>query len=161
MVMKGSVVLGMVAAWLSFSACNKVSSETETDEESVVVNTGFTDLETGQPVELMKDEETGYVLEAESGEPLDFYINMNTMDTFYGRTGTVVNKAIFQNETGYYELDEDKIRREDDQMKVVGTDDTAAPTAMDTGVGNTEIKVDGDELKIKQDGQKIKVENSK
>ena len=108
-------------AMIGITACNSVSSETSevTDTTSVTVESDFKELETGQPVELMKDEETGYVLNATTGEPVEFYINMNTMDTFYGRTGTVVNNAIFQNETGYYVLDEDKIRWEDDSMKVI------------------------------------------
>jgi hypothetical protein len=118
---KISVAIGFVAVIVSATACNNISSEKEevSDTATVTVNSDFKELETGQPVELLKDEETGYVLNATTGEPVEFYINMNTMDTFYGRTGTVVNNAIMQNETGYYVLDEDKIRWEDDSMKVV------------------------------------------
>ncbi|MCD6062336.1 MAG: hypothetical protein K0R82_247 [Flavipsychrobacter sp.] len=163
--MKGRIVLGMMALLMSTAACNKVASESETENETTTtsVNTGFTDLETGKPVELMKDPETGYTLDAASAEPVEFYVNMNTMDTFYGRTGTVVNNAILVNETGYYELDEDKIRWDDDTMTVINTSPGIGTTVVDTGKESdeTKVKVDEDELKIKHGDQKIKVEDGK
>lgn len=163
--MKGSLVLGMIALWLSAAACNKVASESETESETskTTVNADFTDLETGEPVKITTDEETGYALDATSGEPVEFYVNMNTMDTFYGRTGTVVNNAIFMNETGYYELDEDKIKWENDRMTVVGADNSTDTAVKETAADEDEpkVKVDGDELKIKQGDQKIKVEDGK
>ena len=59
---------------------------------------------------------------------LDIYINMNTMDTFYGRTNTVVNNAVRENEYGYYELNESRIRWEDDRLVVKSPPDTIAAT---------------------------------
>lgn len=88
----------------------------------------YLDLNTGKPLEVMHDTETGYVLDAETGAPVDIYINMNTMDTFYGRTNTVVNNAVRENEYGYYELNESRIRWEDDSLVVKDTPDSVAIT---------------------------------
>lgn len=162
--MKASLVLWMIVLCFGVTACNKVASESETETESskTTLNAEFTNLENGEPVEIITDQETGYAMDATNGEPVEFYVNMNTMDTFYGRTGTVVNNAIFQNETGYYQLDEDKIKWEDDRMTVVGSDrtDTVVKEA-DANKDSAKVKVEGDELKIKQGDQKIKVEDGK
>ncbi|WP_276132163.1 hypothetical protein [Polluticoccus soli] len=163
--MKASLVLGMIALCLGSAACNKVASENEAESTTskTAVDADFTNLETGEPVNISTDKETGYALDAKSGEPVEFYVNMNTMDTFYGRTGTVVNNAIFLNETGYYQLDEDKIKWEDDSMTVVGTDANtrAAVKESEANKDSAKVKVDEDELKIKQGNQKIKVEDGK
>ena len=124
------MVMLWIAVALGIAACNKVDRQktldTVTTEDSIA--SPYLDLNTGKTLEVMHDTETGYVLNAETGAPVDIYINMNTMDNFYGRTNTVVNNAVRENEYGYYELNESRIRWEDDRLVVKSPPDTIAAT---------------------------------
>ena len=124
-----TVMLGIAMAFM-MSACNETNKKEAKDtvilKDSIA--SPYVDLNTGKQLEVMHDTETGYVLNAETGAPVDIYINMNTMDTFYGRTNTVVNNAVRENEFGYYELNESRIRWEDDSLVVKGSADSVVAT---------------------------------
>jgi hypothetical protein len=109
----------LIVVMFGFVACKELKKAKIKESLSLdTTSSPYFDLNTGKELEVMRDTETGYVLNAETGAPVDIYINMNTMDTFYGRTNTVVNSAVQQNEFGYYELDESRIRWEDDSLIV-------------------------------------------
>lgn len=134
-----------VAVILQFMACNKNRNDnmaglTSTGDTIVTNMPGvYTDLNTGSIVKLYKDEETGYVLNALTGEPIDLYVDMRSGDTIYGRTGTVVNSALSRTPAGLYCLDERKIKWVNDEMTVVAhTPDTLVAgnnTPADTAAG--------------------------
>ena len=71
---------------------------------------------------------------------------MNTMDTFFGKTNQVVNNALIH-EGDDWEVDEAKIKIDEDEMKVKNPD-------------GSKMKVDEDETKVKNpDGSKTKTED--
>lgn len=139
---------------LGFAACNHAADPNTSSSDTainptdnvIVLNGTYTDLNSGKPVELRKDKETGYVLNKSTGEPVDLYVNMKTKDTFYGRTGTVVNHALVYN-AGHYELDETKIKWEGKELKIKDANDDG------------KVKIEENEVKHKYaDGSKVKYE---
>lgn len=51
----------------------------------------YVDLNTGMAFLLVKDPATGLMVDAETGKPLNIYVDTKTHDTVYGRTGKVIN----------------------------------------------------------------------
>ena len=126
-------ILGSAVVW---SACES--------------NERYLDLETGEKVELVKDDATGLMVNAETKKPVYIYVDTKTKDTIYGKTGKVINgsvvlvdgKYIFQdpsltveNETGDYKRKVEK----DGDIKIKD--------------GDTKTKIDGEtgEKKVKND----------
>lgn len=103
----------------------------------------FEDLSTGKKIYVIQNE-NGEAVDSLTNEPVEFYVDLETKDTIYGKTGRVVNNAIIKTPEGTYELDETKIIAEEDEMKIKSED--------------TKIKIDGDEMKIKTDDKKIKID---
>jgi hypothetical protein len=165
---KIKIILLTTLAAFGFAACkdspagNSSSSDKATNNNSTLVSGAYIDLNTGETVKLRKDKETGYVLNDATGEPLDLYVNTATRDTFYGRTGTVVNRAVVYKE-GKYELDESKIKWEGKELKVKNAHDDGKVKIERHEVkhkfaGGGKIKRERHEKKIKMYGFKIKRE---
>jgi hypothetical protein len=137
-----------------FTSCNESTESATTTSDSLsadgsttettttTTTTNFVDLQSGATVTR---NDAGVYVNA-SGEPVEFYIDMNTMDTFYGATSQNVNNALIH--TGDdWEVDEAKIKIDEDEMKVKNPD-------------GSKVKVDGDETKVKNaDGSKTKTED--
>ncbi|MEO6328376.1 MAG: hypothetical protein ABIO55_05570 [Ginsengibacter sp.] len=119
-------------------------------------NTRYIDLNTGKSVSVIKDSSTGYMLNAETKEPLVVYYDSETKDTLYGHTGEIINHKVMRHHDGkyYYEipgpvdvkpaaLTQDEIDREllknGDYKKKVGKDG--------------DVKIKTDDIKIKVDGE--------
>lgn len=161
---------------IGFAACNNSTEETTTSEDSTMMNTSsdvtasgtpmqgtYTDLNSGRTVQLARNEQTGYVTDAATGEPVEFYVDMSSMDTFYGRSTAVVNNAIMRDDEGKYKLDDSKVKWDDNEMKLKGADGSKEKWDGDeykykSADGDTKVKRDGDESKIKTEGVKIKTE---
>ncbi len=91
----------------------------------------YVDLNTGKEVYIVKDDKTGYMIDTVTKEPVLFYVNTSTKDTFYGKTGAKINGK-------YAEV---KVEAETEM----------APSGILTDDG-TKIKVEGDgDVKIKND----------
>ncbi len=161
--------LSLTVAALSFTACNSSETETtSTDSTSVMTTetttaTQYVDLNTGNTVEMRKNE-SGQMVSMATGEPVEFYVDMNTRDTFYGKTGTVVNNAIVRGDDMKYELDESKAKWDGNELKVEYADGGKMKADEDeykykSGDGKTKVKVDGDDAKIKTEDKKIKMED--
>lgn len=105
----------------------------------------YEDLATGEKVYIIKNSETGKAIDSISGEPVKFYVDLNTKDTINGETGLVVNNQIVKTADGTYEMAESDLQKEIDEMKAQG---------------DVKIKVDGDEMKIKTDDKKIKIDGN-
>src|SRR5580765_559832 len=69
-------------------------------------NARYTDLNTGKSITVVKDSTTGYMINAETKEPLVVYYDSQTKDTLYGRTGEVINNKVNKTPDGkyYYEI---------------------------------------------------------
>jgi hypothetical protein len=130
------------SATTTSDSLNMDGSTTETSTAAGTTTTSYVDLQTGGTVTR---NESGVFVNA-TGDPVEFYIDMNTMDTFFGRTNQNVNNALIH-EGDDWEVDEAKIKIDEDEMKVKNPD-------------GSKIKVDGDETKVKNaDGSKTKTED--
>lgn len=131
--MKTSFKLMAAGVLLALASCNsggKVEPGT------------YIDLNTGDSISVIADPETGYAINSETKKPVYLYVN-NNRDTIF-TTGVVVNDKIYLTEDGYYEVDETKVKVDDEEIKIKYAD--------------YKKKVDGDDYKIKDGDYKLKVE---
>jgi len=126
-------ILGSAVIW---SACDS--------------NDRYLDLETGQKVELVKDESTGLMVNAETKKPVYIYVDTKTHDTIYGKTGKVINGSVVLVD-GKYIFKDDALTVEsesgDYKRKVEKDGDIKIKD------GDTKTKIDGEtgEKKVKND----------
>ena len=116
-------ILGSAVIW---SACDS--------------NDRYLDLETGQKVELVKDDSTGLMVNAETKKPVYIYVDSKTHDTIYGKTGKVINGRVV--------LVDGKYRYADDTEYTLQTE---------TGDYKRKVEEDGD-IKIKDGDTKTKID---
>lgn len=119
------------------------SSEMTMTSTAKVVPGTYKDLSTGKMIYIVADPQTGWAVDSISKVPVEFYID-NSGDTLF-QTGLVVNQAIMKSD-GKWMLDETKIKRDGDDIKIKYSD-------------GSKVKMDGEDLKIKTDDGKIKVED--
>ena len=161
----------MVLAVTSFSlliACNDNSSTTtdsttdtmtttrttaSADNMAATTNSDgmpvFYSLDTKQPVQVVEDEKTHQYVDVSTHEPLGYYYEPISKDTFDAR-GRLVNNALTLTD-GKYNLDEAKIKSNDNAFKIK-TDEWKVKYGKD---GDNKMK--SDEMKIKDKGDKYKV----
>lgn len=116
----------------------------------------YVDLETGRTITVTKDPATGYMINAESKEPLGIYVNTSTHDTIYGKTGKVINNFIVKHPDGkftYRESGDIKLTDGDSKIKVEADGDYK----IKEGDYKKKVEADGD-IKIKDGDTKIKIE---
>ncbi|MEO6452637.1 MAG: hypothetical protein ABIN97_01130 [Ginsengibacter sp.] len=121
-----------------------------TDKETYV------DLETGKTVTVTKDSTTGYMINADTKEPLGIYVNTATHDTIYGRTGKVINSFVIKHPDGKFSYrgdDEIKITDGDAKMKA----DADGASKVKDGDYKKKVDADGD-IKIKDGDSKVKID---
>ena len=118
------------------------STEMTTTSAAAVVPGTYKDLTTGKTVYIVADPETGWAVDSISKVPVEFYID-NAGDTLF-QTGLVVNQAIMKAD-GKWMLDETKIKRDGDNIKIKYAD-------------GSKVKMEEGDLKIKSDDGKIKVD---
>ena len=129
---------GVTTDTISMESTSTMSTETE----ARVVPGSYTNLNTGKIVYIVSDPQTGWAIDSITRVPIEFYTN-DSGDTLF-QTGLVVNQAVMQSD-GKWMLDETKIKRDGDQIKIKYED-------------GSKVKMDGDELKIKGEEGKIKVD---
>ncbi|MEP7252172.1 MAG: hypothetical protein ABI683_07320 [Ginsengibacter sp.] len=118
----------------------------------------YIDLETGKKIDVVKDSENGYMVNADTKEPVIIYVDTKNNDTLYGKTGKVINDHVIKTEDGKYKyvaaesIDADadgsyKIKDGDYKKKVEADGDIKIKD------GDTKIKIDGEtgEKKVKKD----------
>lgn len=62
----------------------------------------YEDLNTGTAFELVKDPQTGLMVDAETGKPLNIYVDLATKDTIDGRSGKIINGMIEKIDAHFY-----------------------------------------------------------
>ena len=125
-------------------------------------NTSYVDLTTGKSVQLRVDTVTKYIINEVTKQPVMFYIDPSTRDTF-DRQGRLVNRALRRGTSGDYTIDESLLTSGND----AGTDE--ASSSSDTGTmsvttgttGNSKEKIKDDKYKYKDDNSKVKVKEDK
>src|SRR5688572_4643723 len=75
---------------------------------------GYYDLNTGKSITLVKDENTGLMLDAETKQPVYIYVNSKTNDTLYGATGEVINGQVVKTADGSYKYGNLTIKEDGD-----------------------------------------------
>ena len=113
----------------------------------------YIDLSTGKPVELVKDEQTGLMVNATTGKPVRMYVDTKTEDTVWGKSGKVINGYVEKNDDGVY-------------VYINPDDDDSDYKLKRDGVGykkkigdDYKVKVEDDgDYKIKDGDKKIKVD---
>jgi hypothetical protein len=102
-------------------------------------NTKYLDLRTKKEVIVRIDTVKGEVVNSETDEPIDLFVEPVKHDTIYGQTGSVVNNYIIH--------DNDEYRVDTVRINTVETQTVAVPTS-----GKNKYK--SSEEKIKQKGDK-------
>ena len=101
----------------------------------------YIDLKTGKTISLEKDPTAGYMVNADTKNPVEIYVDTQTHDTIYGRTGKVINNQVKRHPDGTftYQGDDDyKIKvQEDGDIKIKD--------------GDTKVKIDDGEKKVKSE----------
>ena len=111
----------------------------------------YLDLRTRKQVTVHIDTVRGEVVNAETNEPLDLFVDPVKHDTIYGMTGSVVNNYIIKDESGAYRVDTVRIN-------TVEVHTVTAEPEMQTTV-NGKYKEKDNKTKLKTDDQKIKEKN--
>jgi hypothetical protein len=138
--MKQVFFLSAISAVLTLSSCKE--------------KTGYYDLNKNEPATLVKDENTGLMVDAETKKPVYIYVNEETKDTIFGATGKVINGNIIKLEDGKYKYDDLKVKLDEDGEFKVKDGDYKRKVEAD---GDSKIK-DGDSKK-KIDGETGEVKN--
>lgn len=125
------------------------STEMTTSTASVVPGS-YRNLSTGKTVYIIADPTTGWAVDSITKVSVEFYID-TTGDTIF-QTGVVVNNAIMKSD-GKWILDETKIKRDGDDIKIKNEDGSKvkieADGDMKTKSADGKIKVEGDTVKVK------------
>ncbi len=126
------------------------SSEMTTTSTAQVVPGNYTNLSTGKTVYIVADPTTGWAVDSITRVPVEFYID-TTGDTLF-QTGVVVNNAIMKTD-GKWVLDETKIKRDGDDIKIKNEDGSKvkmeADGDMKTKSADGKVKVEDDTVKVK------------
>lgn len=140
--MKHVLFMSITASLLVLIGCK---DQTESD---------YYDLNKGENVSLVKDENTGLMVDAETKKPVYIYVNNETKDTIYGATGKVINGQVIRLEDGKYKYDDLKVKLDEDGDFKIKDGDYKKKVEAD---GDTKIK-DGDSKK-KTDAETGEVKN--
>lgn len=125
--MKTKIVL-MAIVTLATIACNRNRAR-------------FLDLTTNEYVDV-KQNAAGEMVNPQTGEPVELYVDTKTRDTIYGPTAEVVNGRVGRNEKGLW-----VIKSDGDEFKAKSESENSA-----------KVKIEGDEFKAKDGNYTIKRE---
>ena len=140
--MKHVLFMSIIASLLVLIGCK---DQTESD---------YYDLNKGENVSLVKDENTGLMVDAETKKPVYIYVNNETKDTIYGATGKVINGQVIRLEDGKYKYDDLKVKLDEDGEFKIKDGDYKKKVEAD---GDTKIKED--DSKKKTDAETGEVKN--
>lgn len=116
----------------------------------------YVDLNNGRTVKLVKDSTSGLMVDAETNEPLDIYVDTETRDTIDGRTGAIINGKVRKEDDGRYVY----LREEKSPNRTAQVQADNEPTGaykIKSGDYKKKVEKDGD-IKIKDGNVKIKID---
>ena len=114
--------------------------------------TRYIDLKTQKQITVRIDTVRGEVVNSETNEPIDLFVEPITHDTIYGLTGSVVNNYIIHDKSGDYRVDTVRIN-------TVTTVNAEPASTTPEHTGNYKEKDKDNKSKIKTDDVKIKEKN--
>src|ERR1044072_4761066 len=96
-----------------------------------------------------------------TNEPVEFYVDMNTRDTVYGRGRYIVNNYIVKANDGMYRLDAGKVKIDKDDLKLKDGSKKFKMDQSNMKMKGWEGKMKGDSTsgKMKQKDMKKKMDN--
>ena len=186
-----AVALTSIIAFTACTSTNKndsanadSASTTEVGDADNTADATFVNLSTGEPVTITRESSGssgessgagsgsasagsssggGRYVYIDSRKPIEadmLFVDVSSGDTLYGPSGIVVNNAITQS-NGKWILDETKVEREGDEIKVKNGNDKLKmeDDEMKVKTGDSKIKVDGNETKVKTPTSKEKVDD--
>ena len=116
---------------------------------------GYYDLNTGKSITLVRDENTGLMVDAETRQPVYIYVNSKTNDTLYGATGEVINGQVVKTENGGYKYANLTIKEDEDGDFKIKDDDYKRKRDQDGDVknkdGGDKTKTDGETGEVKKE----------
>jgi hypothetical protein len=137
--MKQAFFLSAISAVLALTSCKE--------------KTGYYDLNKNEPVTLVKDENTGLLVDADTKKPVYIYVNEGTKDTILGATGKVINGNLVKLEDGKYKYEGLKVKLDEDGDFKLKDGDYKRKVEADGDIkvkdGNTKKKIDGETGEIK------------
>jgi hypothetical protein len=117
-------------------------------------NAHYIDLESGKHITVVKDSTKGVMVNKETNEPVGIYVDTDTKDTIYGKTGEVINNHVIKTEDGKYTYE---VHANPDNSNIQESEDYKKKVEKDGDVkikeGDTKIKIDAEngEKKVKKD----------
>ena len=152
-IQRWTVLFVLLIGW---SACNRADGSFKA-----------LDLESGEEIVVVKDENTGKMINKETGDPVELYVERRSKDTIYGPTGEVVNNKLRINQEGryvYYGKIKDgdyKYKAEEGEYKVKDGDYKEkyedGEYKVKRGDYKKKVEADGD-VKIKQGDRTLKID---
>ena len=118
----------------------------------------YVDLETGKRIDVVKDADKGYMVNADTKVHVIIQVDTKSNDNIYGKTGKVINDHVIKTEDGKYKYvaAEDIDVNADGSYKVKDGDykkKVEADGDVKIKDGDTKVKIDGEtgEEKVKKD----------
>ena len=119
----------------------------------------YIDPNTGNALELKKDDNSGLMVDAETGKPVSIYVDTETKDTVWGSTGKVVNGKLRRNKSadGEYVYVYESTENDSDGNNGSSSGTQSGAYEVKDGDYKKEVEKDGD-IKIKDGNKKIKID---
>jgi hypothetical protein len=114
----------------------------------------YYDLNSGKSITLVKDENTGLMVDAETRQPVYIYVNKKTKDTMYGATGEVINGQVVKTEDGTYKYGNLTIKEDRDGDLKIKYEDYKRKRDEDG-----DVKTKDEDGKTKTDGETGQAKN--
>lgn len=117
----------------------------------------YVDLRTGERIDVVKDDSTGYMVNSETRKPVYLYVEPATHDTFYGRTGVKISGKVLRSPDGVYSYNDEEYTFKDSTFQKKPEEKVISVNG-----GDVKIKVDdAGKIKIKGNDKKIKIKDGK
>jgi hypothetical protein len=141
-------------AAMNSATSSEPSSMTTTSTVNINPDVSYVDLKSGKQVKLRVDTVTHYVVNVETSQPVDYYIDPSSSDTF-DMSGVNVSNALIRSSGGVYTTDVSRLKIKTQSDGDIKTKDEAG-NKMKVEQGSDEIKMKGKDGKEKIDGDKYK-----
>jgi len=116
----------------------------------------YIDLRTSKQISVKIDTIQGDIVNDETNQPVDLFVEPMTHDTIYGMTGAVVNNFIIHDSTGDFRLDTARYNTMQPPA------DNSSTTIVDDATGKAKYKEKANgKVKYKDDEEKVKAKNGK
>ncbi|MCW3117814.1 MAG: hypothetical protein JWM28_1896 [Chitinophagaceae bacterium] len=113
-------------------------------------NVKYLDLRTNKQITVRIDTVQGRIVNYETDEPVDLFVDPTKKDTIYGQTGSVVNNYIIKEDNGSYRVDTVRINTiEVHTVPPEPTNETGQRTKTKIKDGEEKVKTGRDKTKIK------------